>query len=272
MTELFGKTASIPTIDGEEAEDSDESALIWRGSRTWTLLLVDRRDLIRGCLRLWLNASTRAFKVISAESVSSVLSGAAIQGIDLIALSADGSPSSKAWLDDQIIAMRALRPELPVVLIGESGQGRLSSEIAGCGVFRGYIPTSSNMDVALAALNLVAAGGSYMPVEAGISVASAETRAAASQIRSNGHQLTPRETAVLRLLERGLANKNIGFELSMSESTVKVHVRNIMKKLRARNRTEAVALARSHWLARDSQPEPVSLELPIEAPTLSQSI
>jgi DNA-binding NarL/FixJ family response regulator len=51
--------------------------------------------------------------------------------------------------------------------------------------------------------------------------------------------LTTRQLAVLEAVRRGKANKIIAYELNMCESTVKVHLRNIMKKLRARNRTEA---------------------------------
>lgn len=50
---------------------------------------------------------------------------------------------------------------------------------------------------------------------------------------------TPRQIAVLHRLRQGKANKIIAYELAMSESTVKVHVRNIMKKMSATNRTEA---------------------------------
>jgi DNA-binding NarL/FixJ family response regulator len=56
-------------------------------------------------------------------------------------------------------------------------------------------------------------------------------------------KLTPRELAVLHLLERGLSNKMIGKHLGMSPSTVKAHVHNIISKLNVRNRTEA-AVAR----------------------------
>jgi DNA-binding NarL/FixJ family response regulator len=61
---------------------------------------------------------------------------------------------------------------------------------------------------------------------------------------------TARQTAVVEALRRGKANKIIAYELNMRESTVKVHVRNIMKKLRARNRTE-VAFMTSRLMEQD---------------------
>jgi len=55
--------------------------------------------------------------------------------------------------------------------------------------------------------------------------------------KTNG-MFTTRQAAVIEALKRGKANKIIAYELEMRESTVKVHVRNIMKKLKATNRTE----------------------------------
>jgi DNA-binding NarL/FixJ family response regulator len=49
--------------------------------------------------------------------------------------------------------------------------------------------------------------------------------------------------AVIEMIRQGKANKTIAYELNMCESTVKVHVRNIMKKLRARNRTQVAFIA-----------------------------
>ena len=55
--------------------------------------------------------------------------------------------------------------------------------------------------------------------------------------------ITKRELELLEKVQRGLQNKLIAFELGISESTVKVHMRNLMRKLKARNRTEVVFLA-----------------------------
>ena len=54
-----------------------------------------------------------------------------------------------------------------------------------------------------------------------------------------GDLFTPRQAAVAHALRRGKANKIIAYELNMCESTVKIHIRNILKKLKATNRTEA---------------------------------
>ena len=67
-------------------------------------------------------------------------------------------------------------------------------------------------------------------------------------VRPDGATMfTAKQTAVIEAIRRGKANKVIAYELNMCESTVKVHVRNIMKKLQAKNRTQ-VALLTQHMV------------------------
>ena len=69
---------------------------------------------------------------------------------------------------------------------------------------------------------------------------------------------TQRQSQILDCLQRGMANKLIAYELNMCESTVKVHIRNIMKKLNATNRTQVAYLTRAFFEGatqyRDSTP------------------
>ena len=85
----------------------------------------------------------------------------------------------------------------------------------------------------------------------------AATEATANQERLREF-FTARQIAVIDALRKGKANKIIAFELNMKESTVKVHVRNIMKRLKAHNRTEVSYLA--NQLANGRIPE--SLKTP----------
>jgi DNA-binding NarL/FixJ family response regulator len=57
--------------------------------------------------------------------------------------------------------------------------------------------------------------------------------------------VTAREAAVIRALQQGKSNKVIAYELNMCESTVKVHVRNLMKKIKAKNRTDLAIKAQT---------------------------
>jgi DNA-binding NarL/FixJ family response regulator len=102
---------------------------------------------------------------------------------------------------------------------------------------RGYIPTNMPFNIAVEAVRLVKAGGTFVP---------------ASFIHGRGEQqpglkarapLTERQLKVIEEIRHGKANKQIAYELNMSEHTVKVHLRHIMRKLRARNRTEVAVLS-----------------------------
>jgi DNA-binding NarL/FixJ family response regulator len=118
---------------------------------------------------------------------------------------------------------------------------------------RGYTPTSLPMDVATEAVRFVRAGGIFVPASS--LVGARRTREAATspaRPASNTNAIfTARQAAVVDALRRGKANKVIAYELKMRESTVKVHVRNIMKKLNAKNCTE-VAFMTTELINRDN--------------------
>ncbi len=70
---------------------------------------------------------------------------------------------------------------------------------------------------------------------------------------------TPRQAEVVQTLRRGKANKIIACELSLRENTVKVHVRNIMEKLKATNRTEVAYKINALFPGEASSPQAVEL-------------
>lgn len=107
---------------------------------------------------------------------------------------------------------------------------------------RGYIPTSLVLNVAVEAIRLVCAGGIFLPAST-ILHTQKSPKASEAQKDPALESFTRKQAAVIEMIRKGKANKTIAYELNMCESTVKVHVRNIMKKLRARNRTQVAFLA-----------------------------
>lgn len=112
---------------------------------------------------------------------------------------------------------------------------------------RGFIPTTLDESLVVASLALVEAGGLYAPIQLFMELDPATpTEAAALGDKDTclaSLDLSPRQQEVLRLLSHGQPNKEIAYRLCMTESTVKVHVRNIMRKLDVTNRTQAAYLA-----------------------------
>ncbi len=110
-----------------------------------------------------------------------------------------------------------------------------------CGA-RGYIPTATtSVAIAVEVVRLVRAGGTFVPPT---SLQMMQHSPLGPELTLE-EPLTPRQLAVLEHLAQGKPNKVIAYELGMSESTVKVHVRTILKKVQATNRTEAAFRARN---------------------------
>lgn len=106
---------------------------------------------------------------------------------------------------------------------------------------RGYVLKDAPQDELLRAIRMVSRGTRYVSPHIGAKLAFSQT----SQL------ITERERQVLRLLAGGLANKEIGFALGVSESTVKTHVGSIIEKLGVRSRTEAALEAQKRGYLRD---------------------
>ncbi|WP_434613273.1 response regulator transcription factor [Azospirillum sp. B2RO_4] len=145
---------------------------------------------------------------------------------------------------DGLREIQALQPGVPVVVISASEalgdiRGALDHGATG------YIPKSSSVKVMMGALNLVFSGGIYLPP--GALTASMEAaprrRTVDMSDRSAGYGLTQRQREVLECLRLGKSNKQIAYELGLSEGTVKIHVTAIFKSLGVKNRTQAVIAA-----------------------------
>lgn len=133
--------------------------------------------------------------------------------------------------------LATLKERGPVVILGDGSDRDTIREVFGLGV-RGYIHSATtDLDAVLTILNFVKAGGTYVPKSLIV-----------GEAPRNPDELTDRESAVMRLVMIGKQNKVIAYEIGLSESTVKVHLRTILRKLGARNRTEAVANAKARGL------------------------
>jgi DNA-binding NarL/FixJ family response regulator len=127
-------------------------------------------------------------------------------------------------------------PGTPVVVISGLAQAADVARAIELGA-RGFLPKTLPAEVLAAALRVVISGGTYVPMDY------ARSAAADSSREPPGGAFTPREIEVLRRLVTGRSNKEIGRELGLQEITVKLHVRNIFRKLGVRNRVEATNAA-----------------------------
>ena len=143
----------------------------------------------------------------------------------------------------QISRIKVAAPSASVIVLSETEDLQEILQAFEIGV-SGYIPASIGLDVAVKAMQLVAAGGVYVPASilSGCTEAMKGLDSASKAQDQTENAFTSKQIAVMEALRRGKANKIIAYDLNMCESTVKVHVRTIMKKLHARNRTEAALI------------------------------
>lgn len=211
--------------------------------RAALLVLVDQREFVRGCFSSGLRRISRHFEVVDVADVEKSLEMDLLARAAAVVVGLSPPIASNVWLRSQIAWLLAHRPDVRIVVITEPGEARAAEDLVARRQLSGYIPTSSTMEVAAAALQLVVAGGIYLPRIGDENEPAAEGTDAPPNSTSM-LKLTGREGAVLDLLQRGMANKIIAHRLGMSQSTVKAHVHNIIAKLNVSNRTEAAVAAR----------------------------
>lgn len=120
---------------------------------------------------------------------------------------------------------------------------RKSMEYGVCG----YIPKRSETKVITGALKLILDGGTYLPPSILENGCAAPSHAHISE--SNGaKKLTNRQSQVLELVAQGMSNKQIAYEMGVSEATVKLHINALLRAVGATNRTQAVIIAQKMGL------------------------
>jgi DNA-binding NarL/FixJ family response regulator len=138
-----------------------------------------------------------------------------------------------------LVHLRAVRPELPVLVVSALEDPATIRRALAHGAV-GFIPKSADAATIHAAIGAVLSGGTWAPASANVSEGiDAEEARIARAVRD----LTPQQLRVLTMLCDGLANKQIAYALGVGEATIKAHVTVILRKLGARNRTQAVLLA-----------------------------
>ncbi|MCW3039747.1 MAG: response regulator transcription factor [Solirubrobacterales bacterium] len=129
----------------------------------------------------------------------------------------------------------AVRPDLGVMLYTGDADAELLYTGLDSGA-RGYALKAGSMEELVSAIERVAAGGSYVDPRLDRILLS-------PRATSSVPQLSPREREIMHLMAEGLTAEKIGDQISVSVETVRTHVRNVIRKLQARNRVHAIAMA-----------------------------
>lgn len=138
-----------------------------------------------------------------------------------------------------LMYLRAQYPSVPVVVVSANEDAQVMRTSLDFGA-SGFVPKSAGADQIRSAISEVMNGEIWLPSDVDLS---AQQDNESSQLASKLSTLTPQQVRVLMMLSRGLLNKQIAYELNVSEATVKAHVSAILQKLGVDSRTQAVIVA-----------------------------
>ena len=217
-------------------------------SKSISIVLVDslplRRASVNSLLRDWAASEGVALDTIEAESADEL--DQLDRSPQLLVYNAGRAASSVTQWRACVEELRELLPDVPLVIISEGDDAQEVVEALKAGA-KGFISARTPPAIVFQTLHFILSGGVYFPPSALLQSQAHSsssdwrkpTAVVNGQDRSHHSGLTERQAAVWRLLQRGHSNKVIARELDMCESTVKVHMRQIMRKLGAANRTQA---------------------------------
>lgn len=211
------------------------------------ILIADDHELFLNGLEFILGSEFDGSEIVTAKNYTEIFEILKTKS-DFDLIITDLAMPGANWLE-ALEKIYAGAKDTPIIIISAVFDKDILQKTLEIGV-SGYIPKSSSNSVMISAINLVLAGGVYIPQElfsnkAGSKDVEQEIKRLKILSSDNGFvktekKLTPRQIDVIKAIARGLPNKIIAYELGLTEGTVKVHITVILKVLGVTNRTAAV--------------------------------
>jgi two-component system nitrate/nitrite response regulator NarL len=201
------------------------------------ILIADDQELVRDTIAAFLRMEQDFTVDATADFAQAVEAVKRNGGYDLVLL--DYMMPGMNGLAG-LAVMKKLQQGKPVAILSGTAQRAVAEQALSEGA-AGFLPKTMSTKSLIAAARFMAAGEIYAPL-------AMMTEREAQPATVAGAQLTPRELEVLKLLCRGLANKEIARELDLQEPTVKLHVKTLYRKIDAKNRTHAAMIAKEAGL------------------------
>ncbi|RLL53534.1 DNA-binding response regulator [Mariprofundus sp. EBB-1] len=204
------------------------------------ILLIDDHALFRSGMSAALTALGEDIAMSEAGSIdaASTIIESSHKNIDLVLLDYELPDGDGIGLLKHITRQY---PDMPVAMLSAFEDTKLMKLALEAGAL-GYIPKRTSTSVILSAIQLILSGGTYIPPKLLPSMNIFNNRTT-SQAEQGSEHFTQRQQEVLKLIINGLANKEIAWQLNISESTVKVHVSAILKIKGMHSRKQLIASA-----------------------------
>ena len=202
----------------------------------YKFVIADDHPLFRGALKQALSGLSDVATILEAgdfQGTKSLIVGN--DDIDLVLL--DLTMPGAAGLSG-LVSLRGIHAAVPVIVVSAHDDPETIRRALELGA-SGFISKSASMDEIRGAVETVLAGGVVSPSDIDLGV---EGDAEISDLIRRLQSLTPQQARVLGMLAEGLLNKQIAYELSVSEATIKAHVSAVLQKLGVDSRTQAVIL------------------------------
>jgi DNA-binding NarL/FixJ family response regulator len=209
------------------------------------LVIADDHPLFRNALRQAVGsvvASSRIDEAGSFDDLTALLEQDSDVDLILLDLTMPGISGFNG-----LIYLRAQYPAIPVVIVSATDDGATIRRSLDFGA-SGFIPKRFGVETLRDAISKVMDGDVWVPPDTDLSSAADPDIA---RLRDRLVTLTPQQVRVLMMLSEGLLNKQIAYQLGVSEATIKAHVSAILQKLGVESRTQAVIaaakIAGSQW-------------------------
>ncbi|MDH6257027.1 DNA-binding NarL/FixJ family response regulator [Bradyrhizobium sp. BR13661] len=220
-------------ITGPATNDSKRSM----NAPTTHLVIADDHPLFRDALRQAVAGVLSTAKIDEAgsfEDLTKLLEQTSDVDLVLLDLSMPGISGFSG-----LIYLRAQYPAIPVVIVSASDDSATIRRSLDFGA-SGFIPKRFGVETLRDAILKVMEGDVWVPADTDLSAAADPDM---TKLRDRLVTLTPQQVRVLMMLSEGLLNKQIAYELGVSEATIKAHVSAILQKLGVESRTQAVIAA-----------------------------
>jgi DNA-binding NarL/FixJ family response regulator len=206
---------------------------------TPTIIIADDHPLFRNALSQAVNASLNPVNIETAFDISSLQSCVEEQPFTQLILLDLHMPGAYGF--SGLIHLSANHPDIPVIVVSAHASSDIIRRAMDHGA-SGYLPKSSSMQEITDAISQVLAGNLWLPPSYDMNTqASTPEEMNIADILST---LTPQQFRVATILAQGLLNKQIAYELNVTEATIKAHVTEIFRKLGVHSRTQAALTIR----------------------------